>query len=549
MTLELEVPTAPARPAVTQPEQRAADGRAARRRLPRSAAGEWAPAEDRQDPVDILLGQCVNRVPDLVPIRFGRMSESAFAFYRGAAAVMAADLAPGPTPGSRCRLCGDAHLANFGGFASPERSLVFDINDFDETLPGPFEWDVKRLVASFEIAARPRPHRAERDAIVCRSLLGAYCQAMAAFAAMGNLDLWYARARRRRRCWRRFGAPRLRGPAMARFERVVRKAREQGQPEGPRHADRRGRRRAALRERPTAAGAARRAVPGRRARPTIRARSCTGHSAPTAGRSSRDRRHLARAVPVRRPGPQGGGRGQRRHPVLGRAARRARTSTTRCSSRSRRPRPRCCEPYLGPSGYPNQGQRVVEGQRLTQAASDIFLGWQRVAASTAWHHDYYFRQLWDWKALGRHRLDGRADLLAAYAQALRVDARPGPRPLRRRRRHRRLRGLGRRFAAAMAGVRGRLRRPERGRPPPPSSPPSPVGRCRPSPASDAGFGGRLQSTRSRQAGDCRAKLPGCSRPHPIPFAGVGSTGPTVRRSPCSRWPSGRGGSLRDRPAG
>ena len=138
------------------PRQRAERGRGARVKVPRSIHGEWSAGPHRHDPIDILEQQEATRAPELVPIRHARMAASPFAFYRGAAAIMAADLAAGPSTPLHVQLCGDAHLANFGGFASPERDLIFDINDFDETLPGPFEWDVKRLAASLEIAGRGR---------------------------------------------------------------------------------------------------------------------------------------------------------------------------------------------------------------------------------------------------------------------------------------------------------------------------------------------------------------------------------------------------------
>ncbi len=138
------------------PAQRAALGRAARAAVPRSAHAEWAAGTERADPVTLLRAQEATRVPELVPLRHERMLESPFTFYRGAAVIMAADLATVPSSGLRVQACGDAHLANFGGFAAPDRTLVFDMNDFDETVPGPFEWDVKRLAASFEIAARSR---------------------------------------------------------------------------------------------------------------------------------------------------------------------------------------------------------------------------------------------------------------------------------------------------------------------------------------------------------------------------------------------------------
>src|SRR3954468_23705884 len=138
------------------PAQRSATGKAARAEVPRSSLAEWEPAPGRRDPVDVLEEQAQTRVPELVPIRFGRMLVSPFTFYRGAAYLMAADLAGTPRTGLRVQLCGDAHLSNFGVFASPARRLVFSVNDFDETLPGPFEWDVKRLVTSFAVAGRDR---------------------------------------------------------------------------------------------------------------------------------------------------------------------------------------------------------------------------------------------------------------------------------------------------------------------------------------------------------------------------------------------------------
>ena len=137
-------------------DQRVARGQAARREAPRSEHGRWEPAPDRPDPVALLQEQAVSRVPELVPIRYGRMLVSPFTFYRGAAAIMAADLAPTPVTGITVQLCGDAHLSNFGVFGTPERQLIFDINDFDETLPGPWEWDVKRMAASFEVMGRFR---------------------------------------------------------------------------------------------------------------------------------------------------------------------------------------------------------------------------------------------------------------------------------------------------------------------------------------------------------------------------------------------------------
>jgi uncharacterized protein (DUF2252 family) len=175
------------------PAERAARGRAARTEVPRSSHAEFQAADRRPDPIALLEEQAASRVPELVPIRYGRMLVSPFTFYRGAALIMAADLAAMPSSGLQVQLCGDAHLSNFGLFASPERRLVFDLNDFDETLPGPFEWDVKRLAASLSIAGRNNGFDgAERRRIVLAGA-EAYRTAMAAFAGMSNLGLWYAR--------------------------------------------------------------------------------------------------------------------------------------------------------------------------------------------------------------------------------------------------------------------------------------------------------------------------------------------------------------------
>ena len=174
-------------------EDRRAAGKAARQRSPLVGHGEWALATDRPDPVSLLESQNLTREPDLVPVRHGRMMISPFTFYRGAAKLMATDLKDTSTAGLKVQLCGDAHLSNFGGFASPERTLVFDLNDFDETLPGPFEYDVKRMAASFTIAARHNGFpKAEATGVTLASV-NAYREAMAEFAQMGNMDVWYAR--------------------------------------------------------------------------------------------------------------------------------------------------------------------------------------------------------------------------------------------------------------------------------------------------------------------------------------------------------------------
>ena len=174
--------------------ERTARGKAARAEVPRSSHGTFEPAPTRPDPVELLERQARTRVPELVPIRYGRMMVSPFTFYRGAAKVLASDLASTPNSGLTVQCCGDAHLSNFGLFASPERRLVFDINDFDETLPGPWEWDVKRLTASLVVAARDNGFPVKDQDRIVLDTAAEYRSAMREFAAMPNLAVWYARA-------------------------------------------------------------------------------------------------------------------------------------------------------------------------------------------------------------------------------------------------------------------------------------------------------------------------------------------------------------------
>ena len=174
-------------------DERRGAGKALRDAAPRVAHGGWKPPKDRRDPIDLLHESNESRIPELIPIRFGRMSQSPFAFYRGSAAVMAADLASTLTSGLRVQACGDAHLMNFGGFATPERNIFFDINDFDETLPAPWEWDIKRLAASIVIAAH---HINLLDSEAAKAATDAVCsyrEHMADYASMRALDVWYDR--------------------------------------------------------------------------------------------------------------------------------------------------------------------------------------------------------------------------------------------------------------------------------------------------------------------------------------------------------------------
>ena len=175
------------------PDERFEHGRSARERAPRSSLAEWVAQRGRPDPIALLEEQAAGRVPDLVPIRYARMAATPFAFFRGSAYVMASDLADSSASGLHAQLCGDAHLANFGAFASPERNLIFDLDDFDETLPGPWEWDLKRLAASIAVAGRDRgfPRRRRRAAV--RAAVARYRTTMLELASLGELAIWYRR--------------------------------------------------------------------------------------------------------------------------------------------------------------------------------------------------------------------------------------------------------------------------------------------------------------------------------------------------------------------
>src|SRR5215213_6750645 len=198
-------------------------GRAARQVVPRGSHAEWEPAPDRPDPVDLLEAQARDRIPDLLPIRYARMMASPFAFMRGSAIVMANDLASTPKSGIQSQVCGDAHLSNFGLYASPERALLFDLNDFDETLPGPWEWDVKRLAASFVVAGRDNGF----DAADCREAAqmsaASYRRRMAEFSEMGELEVWYSRVGEEE-AFDLLSAARTKKKTEKKLNRVVRKA-------------------------------------------------------------------------------------------------------------------------------------------------------------------------------------------------------------------------------------------------------------------------------------------------------------------------------------
>jgi Uncharacterized protein conserved in bacteria (DUF2252) len=392
------------------PDQRAALGREARALVPRSRHGEWEVPADRTDPLEILALQATTRVPDLVPIRYGRMAASPFAFFRGAAAVMAADLAHEVHSHLDVQLCGDAHLVNFGGFASPERDLVFDVNDFDETIPGPFEWDLKRLAASFDVAARSRGFDdAQRTSLVALTARG-YREAIREFATMRNIDVWYAKLDVET-IVAKWGSD-VGSKIIQNFQHLVTKARSKDHLSAmaklTEEVDGRVR---FVADPPLLTSAD--AVFGEPNAMDL-ARTLLGGLSSYRTSLAGDRQHLLNNyefVDLARKVVGVGSVGTRCWVALfvGRDAGDPLVLQIKQAEEA------VGAPFLKPSDYDNQGQRVVEGQRLMQSASDIFLGWDRVKAPDGVVRDFYFRQLWDWK-MSADVATMRPDALAVYAQ-------------------------------------------------------------------------------------------------------------------------------------
>jgi uncharacterized protein (DUF2252 family) len=371
---------------------RTGSGRAARKETPRSSHAAWEPSADRADPVALLHAQEQSRVPDLVPIRHQRMLASPFAFYRGAAVIMAADLATLPNSGLRVQCCGDAHLANFGGFASPDRHLVFDINDFDETSHGPFEWDVKRLAASFEIAARAREFAAKDNRRVVLEAVRAYREAMAEFASKSNLDVWYARLDVEQ-LLSQF-ADQAKPKDVTRAQKLVAKATSR---DNLRAFDKLTQ---VVDEQVKFASDPPLLVPARDLAGDIDEATLTEwvHERFRMYRHSlqADRRHLLegyRIVDLARKVVGVGSVGTRCWVML----MLGKDDADPLLLQIKEAEQSVLEPYGGRSQYANHGQRVVEGQRLLQAASDIMLGWFQAHTFDDGDRDFYVRQLWDWK--------------------------------------------------------------------------------------------------------------------------------------------------------
>jgi uncharacterized protein (DUF2252 family) len=384
-------------------------GRSVRDTVPRSTLASWESADDRPDPVDLLERQAETRIPSLVPLRYGRMLASAFAFYRGGAQLMAADLASLPSTGLTVQLCGDAHLANFGVYAAPDRQLVFSLNDFDETLPGPFEWDVARLAASFEIAGRHRNLRRSTRAKIVAAAVRSYRHAMHDFADKATLDLWYERLDVDE-IGERFGDDAT-SAERKRFAQSVRKARSKNSL------------RAVAKLTDTVGGELRfrsvapTLVPIEDLVPPDEVASIPDRVAAILAsyRSTltTDRQRLLdryRYVHLARKVVGVGSVGTRAWVLL----LVGRDTEDPLLLQAKEAQPSVLEPFLGRSALETGGQRIVAGQRLMQSASDIFLGWHRGIGLDGVERDFFVRQLWDAK--------GSADLETIDAGSLKIYA-------------------------------------------------------------------------------------------------------------------------------
>ena len=378
-------------------EERVARGKTARTVAPRSSHGAWAPAADRPDPVELLESQSVDRVPELVPIRHGRMLVSPFTFYRGAALLMAADLAATPRSGINVQLCGDAHLSNFGVFGTPERKLLFDINDFDETLPGPWEWDVKRLAASMEIAGRDLGFDAADRRNIVEACAAQYRVQMRASAAMSTLDAWYDH---------------LDADRIMEWIQAEVAAGRLGKREAAEAAE--DAERARTRDHLRVASKRADEVDGELrivADPPliVPIEDLAGPATPIAEVEKSIRRLMQS---YRRT------LGRHHHPVeefeYVHAARKVvgvgsvgmqatilllvgRDNNDVLFLQAKEATASVLERFIGASELTNHAHRVVVGQRLMQAASDFFLGFVRVKDLDGRERDYYIRQLHDWK--------------------------------------------------------------------------------------------------------------------------------------------------------
>ncbi|MFF4978706.1 DUF2252 domain-containing protein [Streptomyces sp. NPDC001046] len=378
------------------PAERAAEGRAARRRCPRSSHGRFEDGPGRFDPVDVVERQSATRVPELVPIRYGRMLESPFRFYRGAAAVMAADLGAAPDTGLRVQLCGDAHLLNFRLLASPERHLVFDINDFDETLAGPFEWDVKRLAASFAIAGRANGFRTKEQDGAVAACVAAYRTRMRQFAGMRTLDIWYAQddtdhvrelmaASMTRRARRRTAEATAKARTRTHLQAFAKLT--AATPDGR-----------VIAPDPPLITPLRDLVDG--SSPREQEEELRSVLEGYVRTLSSERRHLLRRyrmVDIARKVVGVGSVGTRCWIVL----LLGRDDDDPLLLQAKEAQESVLAAHTAGVRWDNEGRRVVTGQRLIQTTSDILLGWTHAVGLDGNGRDFYVRQLRDWKGIAR----------------------------------------------------------------------------------------------------------------------------------------------------
>jgi uncharacterized protein (DUF2252 family) len=378
-------------------DERVARGQAARKEAPRSSHGRWEPAPDRPDPIALLEDQAASRVPELVPIRYGRMLASPFTFYRGAALIMAADLAATQVTGVTVQLCGDAHLSNFGLFGTPERQMLFDINDFDETLPGPWEWDVKRLAASFEVMGRDRGFSLADRRDVVMAGVREYRDRMRRAAGMGSLDAWYEH---------------FEAGMLLKLVRQEVKVKRVGKNEAEAMED---------------------MVAKARIRDSTRVFARRAEEIEGDLRIAADPPVIIPLEDLVQPGSEWENPdplikkllssyrrtlGRHHHPVeeyryvhaaykmvgVGSVGTRCyimlmlgRDHNDPLFLQVKEAQASVLERFLGPSTYKHHGERVVAGQKLMQAATDIFLGWQTIRGVDGVSRDYYVRQFHDWK--------------------------------------------------------------------------------------------------------------------------------------------------------
>ncbi len=415
------------------PEERADLGRLARDRAPRSSQAAFDPGPDRPDPIALLERQAATRVPELVPIRYGRMLVSPFSFFRGAALVMASDLSKSARSGLNAQICGDAHLSNFGVFASPERSLIFDVNDFDETLPGPWEWDVKRLVASIEIAGRDRGFTKKERSAAVLATAAAYRREMTRLAGCTNLDVWYSKIDidqiQRDLLADQWSAANKSEKTMAsRTSKAIAKARTRDSTQ-------------ALEKLTTVVDGRRRIisdppliVPVEELLPDLESAALIDWLRKLIAGYRRslqsDRRHLLEEFEVlqlARKVVGVGSVGTRAWIIL----LAGRDGEDPLFLQAKEAEASVLEEFVGKSAYANNGERVVAGQHLMQAASDIFLGWRQAVGVDGIARDFYVRQLRDWKGsvdVDRMIPEGMALYGDVCSQALaRAHARSGDR--------------------------------------------------------------------------------------------------------------------------